>query len=329
MTSHLAKPLKVLWRSRLGEAEVRAADLPRSISIDVDVASDQPDMEGVQVLVDGNPPERLLDAPDVRHLIVPYAGIRREVREAVRKRPHLRLHNSHFNAPFVAQHALALVLACSDRIVRYDRALRHGDWTGWDGPDSVHLAGRKAVLLGFGAIGRALAPMLQGVGLTVEAVRRRPTAGEDGIVQRGVEALHDALSRAEVLVVTLPATPDTEGLVDEAAFAALPDGAIVVNVGRASVLDEEAAWNALGSGRLAALGLDVWWQVPDGRAARTTTLPSRFAFHAHPDVVLSPHRANAVANWRRASVLDVLRTLDGIASGRDDTRNLVDVTAGY
>lgn len=329
MTSPLVGPLKVVWRSRLGEAEVRAVDLPQSISIDVDVGSNQPAMDGVQVLVDGSPPAELLDAPDLRHLIVPYAGIRTEVREAVRERPHLRLHNSHFNAPFVAQHALALLLACSDRVVRYDRALRRGDWTGWDGPDSVQLAGRQAVLLGFGEIGRALLPMLQGVGMKVEVVRRRPTDEGGGVPQRSIDELPAALSRAEVLVVTLPATPATQRLLDEAAFAALPDGAIVVNVGRGSVMDEGAAWDALRSGRLAAIGLDVWWRYPEERDDRTATLPSKFAFHTHPDVVLSPHRSNAVADWRRASVLDVLRTLEGIASGNDASRNLVDVTAGY
>jgi len=329
MQNRTVTPLKVVWRSRLGEAEVRALKVPDSISIDVDVAADAPSMDGVQVLVDGNPPAALLDAPDLRHLIVPYAGIRDEVRAAVQARPHLRLHNSHFNAPFVAQHALALVLACSDRIVRYDRALRAGDWTGWDGPDTIHLTGRHAVLLGFGAIGRALAPMLQGVGLTVEAVRRRPNDAEGGVPQCSVTELPAALARAEVLVVSLPSTPETAGLLNEESLSALQEGAIVVNVGRGSVLDEEAAWKALESGRLAALGLDVWWQYPEDRPARQATLPSKFPFHAHPNVVLSPHRSNAVAEWRRTSVLDVLRTLEGIAEDRGEARNLVDVSAGY
>lgn len=319
----------MLWRSRLGADLVGSVATPAGVDVVVDPDADAAAMTEVQVLVDGDPPEALLDGPALERVVVPYAGIRPSLREAAAARPGLKVHNSHFNAAFVAQHAVALLLSCADRVGRYDAALRRGDWRRGDGPDTVHLAGRRAVLLGYGAIGRALVSMLRGLGLSVEAVRRRPDRAATDVAEHAVADLRSVLSRADVLIASLPSTPATRGLVDGPAFAALPDGAIVVNVGRGDVLDEEAAWQALDEGRLAGLGLDVWWRYPEDRKARAATLPSHRPFHLHPDVVLSPHRANAVADWEGASVRDVMATLSAIAADRGATRNLVDVAEGY
>ena len=323
------RPLRTLWRSRLGASIVEERTPPAGVEIVVDPDADASALAGVHVLVEGRPDEELLDAPSLRHVIVPYAGIGDELRDALRARPHLRLHNSHFNATFVAQHAAALLLSCADRLGRYDRALRAGDWRQPDGVETIHLAGRTAVLLGYGAIGRALAPMLQGLGMQVEAVRRRPDRADQDVPQHPTEALPEVLPRADVLIVSLPATPATRGLIDADAYAALPSDAIVINVGRGEVLDEEATWQALDGGRLAGLGLDVWWRYPKGRDGRAATLPSHRPFQLHPDVVLSPHRANAVRNWQAASVRDVFATLADLASGVEPRRNLVDLEHGY
>jgi phosphoglycerate dehydrogenase-like enzyme len=329
MTERDDGPLRVLWRSRLGADEASAAQAPDGVRLRVAPDAPRGDLGDAEVLVDGDPPAWALDLPSLARVVVPYAGIRPSLREAIRERPHLTLHNSHFNAAFVAQHAVALLLACAARLGRYDRALRSGDWRRGDGPASLHLAGRRALLLGYGAIGQAAAPMLRGFGLELRAVRRRPDRMDDEVPQHGVDALPALLAETDVVIVSLPATDATRGLIDAAALAALPDGAVLVNVGRGDVLDEEATWEALQAGRLAGLGLDVWWRYPEDEAARAATLPSRRPFHLHPDVVLSPHRANAVEAWQRASVRDVFRTLAGIASGEAPARNQVDVDQGY
>lgn len=329
MNSDSQPSLRVLWRSGLGASLIEHETPPAGVDMVVDTDAGASDLAGVQVLVDGGPPGELLDVPSLQRVIVPFAGIRTTLREAVQARPGLTLHNSHFNAPFVAQHALALLLACSDRLTRYDQALRRGDWRQGSGPKSVHLAGRTAVLLGYGAIGRALVPMLRGLGMAVEAVRRRPDRSAHEVREHATEDLANVLPRADVLIVSLPDTPATTGLLDADALAAMPQGALVVNVGRGNVLDEDAAWSALERGHLGSLGLDVWWRYPDDREARAATLPSRRPFHLHPDVVLSPHRANAVVDWERASVHDVFATLSGIVTGDDPNRNRVNVETGY
>lgn len=313
----------------MGADEAASEDTPDGVRLRVDPEAAEADVDAPQILVDGDPPSWALDRPGLERVVVPYAGIRPSLREAMRERPHLVLHNSHFNAAFVAQHAVALLLACAGRLGRFDRALRSGDWRRGDGPTSLHLAGRRVLLLGYGAIGRAATPMLHGLGMRLTAVRRRPERGAGPVPQHGIEELPRLLPAADVLIASLPSTPATHGLIDADALAALPDGALVVNVGRGDVLDEDATWAALESGRLAGLGLDVWWRYPEDAASRAATLPSRRPFHLHPDVVLSPHRANAVDDWQRASVRDVFLTLAGIASGADPDRNRVDVEQGY
>ena len=142
------------------------------------------------------------------------------------------------------------------------------------------------------------------------------------IVQTDIKRMlaYSSIGHAGYLLIALVCRPEraVSAIVFYlAAYAFMTVGAFVVAaaVGRGDVLDEAATWDALNAGRLGGLGIDVWWVYPDDEDARRATLPSRRPFHLHPDVVLSPHRANAVQAWQRASVLDVFATLEGIVSG--------------
>lgn len=333
------RPVPVLWRARLGaEAARRHAETSEDPDLDVLVAPDADPADVADhdpvMIIDGRPPAALLDAPSLRHVILPWAGLSGGLIAALRERPRLTLHNSHFNAPFVAQHAFALLLACAGRLGRYDRALRRGDWGGGgtvaadpEAPRSVHLAGEEALLLGYGAIGRALVPMLAGVGMVVTALRREPDPDAGEVRQVGPDALHEALGRARAVIVSLPATDATRDLLAAEALSHLREGALLVNVGRADVIDEDALWATLQQGRLAGVGLDVWWRMPDGEATRRSTLPSRHPFHLHPNVILSPHRADLTESTEETRVRDVLQTIRDVLAGGD--RNRVDVASGY
>ena len=323
------RPLRVLWRAAPPDPHPTADDLPPGCELvverDEQRALEQRD--AIDVLIDGRPGP-LLDGASLTHVIVPWAGFPPGLREALMQRPHLKAHNAHYNAPFVAQHALALLLAAAHRLVPIDAALRRGDWGDRERPErSRHLAGGEALLLGFGAIGRHLAPMLRGLGMRVTALRRRPGREEDGVRLIGPAELPAALSRADALLVSLPATPATVGLLDREAVARMRPGALVVNVGRGTVIDEDALYEALASGRLAGAGLDVWWRYPEGAEAQGATPPAAHPFWELPNVVLSPHRADAADASERARVADVSATLWAIAEGRERSR--VDVEAGY
>lgn len=324
-------PLRVLWRA-LPPDPVPGPDLlpdGARLTIETDLERALAHRDEVDVLVDARP-SALLDGAALTHVIFPFAGLPPTLGAAVRERPGLTLHNAHYNAPFVAQHALALLLAAAHRLAPHDAALRRGDWGDRRHPEpSVHLAEREALLLGYGAIGRQLVPMLQGLGMRVTALRRRPDAdaAQDGVRVVGPDELGDALARATAVLVSLPATPATEGLLGAAALARLPRGALVVNVGRGAVIDQDALYDALVDGRVGAAGLDVWWTYPEDRTRERATLPATRPFGLLPNVVLSPHRADATDRSERARVEDVCATLRAIAAG--ETRHVVDVDAGY
>lgn len=320
-------PLKLLWTARLGTDELD----PDAFGADVELRSEtDPDKieahaDWAEIVVGGRPSARLLDGAQLRHVVVPFTGIDAGLRERMVARPHLTLHNSHVHARFVAQHALALLLACSNRIVPTDRALRRGDWRGRPPfEDNIDLAGRRCLLIGFGAIGRALSPMLEGLGVRVSALRRGPPREGDPPTF-SPDRLHEALAEADAAIVSLPATGETVGLIDEAALSALRPHALLVNVGRGDVIDEGALYRALRDRRLAAAAIDVWWRYPDrGRSESTfQALP----FHTLPNVVMTPHRSSSVAEWGRVSFLDVVETVDALARGGE--RNRVDPNRGY
>lgn len=153
----------------------------------------------------------------------------------------------------------------------------------WDHYPTRELAGRAIVILGVGAIGSRIAELATALGMHVIGVNasgRRPDAPvhEHATADR----LLELAGRADVLVITLPETPDTIGMVDADVLTALPAGAIVVNVGRGRVVDEAALVELLEQHRLAGAALDVTTDEPPAPDSALWTLPN---------VVLSPHTA--------------------------------------
>lgn len=326
-------PLHALWSSRFGaeEAARRRHDLLPDIDLRVETNRDrlEPFLAKAQVLIDGRASGKLLDAPLLKHLIVPWAGVPEALRAQLASRPQLRLHNSHYNAPFVAQHALALLLAGSNRIVEADLHLRRGDWRPRheDAFNSVQLPGLTCLLLGYGAIGQEVRERVAALGMNVTALRRTPQADPKLDKVYGPDALYDALADADVIIVSLPHTPETENLLDHEAFAAMKARAILINVGRAAVIEEEALYHALRERRILAAGLDVWWRYPADEATRATTYPSTFPLHELPNLIMSPHRANQAYGEESRQFDDIAKTLQAILRG--ETRNEIDLERGY
>ena len=119
-------------------------------------------------------------------------------------------------------------------------------------------------MLGFGAIGRALAKLLHAFGVELYAVRKRASeAYFDAEHHTNVFPLVDLdslLRKAELLIISLPHTSESEGLIDASRVALLPNNAIVVNVGRGPVIDQHALFEALKGNRIDSFANDVWWR---------------------------------------------------------------------
>jgi phosphoglycerate dehydrogenase-like enzyme len=252
-------------------------------------------------------------------------------RDLLRARPALQVFNLHHNAAPTAEMAVGLLLAAARRLVPCDQALRRGDWRPRYATDrGLLLDGARAVVLGYGAIGRRVAVALRALGMDVDAIRRGGTGVEeaDGVHVWPVARLDERLDGAHVLVLAVPLTDATRELIDGPRLDRLGTGAILVNVARGAVLDEEALFARLRDGRLGGAGLDVWWRYPSDAESREATAPSALDFGALENVVLSPHRAGHVDATEGLRARHLARVLAALASG-DVPPGRVDLDAGY
>jgi phosphoglycerate dehydrogenase-like enzyme len=314
-------------------AAIAALRAQLATGIELTVGPGLPRPARYSVLADGRPThERLLASPDLTTLIIPWAGLPNATRTLMLDYPGIAVHNLHYNARATAEMAVTLLLAAAKFVVPIDRALRRGDWSvRYAGDRSIEVAGKRALILGYGAIGRRVAAACRGLGMEVAVIRRNPShesSASEGIECFPEAALHARLPLADALIICLPLTPATGGLIGARELELLPPEAILVNVGRGAVVDEEALFSALSSGRLFAAGLDVWYRYPENEAARTATWPSRFPFWELDHVVLSPHRAGDNAETESGRMAALARLINLAARGQA-LPDRVDVRAGY
>ncbi len=286
-----------------------------------------------QILISGSPTrEQLAAAPGLRALVIPWAGLPEEAGDLLRDFPGVAVHNLHHNAAPVAELAMALLLAAAKFVLRYDNALRGNDWRIRYEPaaPTVILDGRTALILGYGAIGRRVAVACRALGMTTLATRRRLDAPQmdGGTEVHPAAALPDLLPRSDAVIVCLPHTPETDGLLGAAELALLPARAVLVNIGRGPVVDEKALYEALRDGRLWAAGLDVWYSYPPDKASRADWPPSAWPFRELDNVIMSPHRGGDAAGIARLRLTDLAGMLNAAAAG-EAMANRVDLDAGY
>ena len=263
----------------------------------------------------------LAAARRARIVIIPFAGILDHDRQTLQAFPYLKVCNSHYNAPFVAEHAMALLLAVAKRILPYDRALRQGLWQPpAGGGASITLRGKTLGLLGYGAIGRHVAELAQAFGMRIEAIRRTPLVGPPPPPLQFLgtsDHLKQVLNRSDYVIVALELTAETEGFLGAEEFSWVKPSSVLANVARGTIVQEEPFYNALVDGRLAGAGIDTWYNYPpqSPQTMAPVTYPSRFPFWELPNVVLSPHRA-ADAAERNLVRLEVLaEELNWLAAG--------------
>ena len=301
-------------------------------SVHLSLGSELPSHDKVEILVTGRPKSRQLVAcPNLRALIIPYAGIPKDTSNLLKDFLHLSVHNLHYNAAATSEVAIALLLAAAKFLLPIDRAFRAHDWTPRYEPNPAFLLENKSVLvLGYGAIGKRVARACLGLAMRVKALRRDFSKSElDADVEiHPSHELHQLLPKTEVLIVCLPLTSETDGLIDKHALDLLPEGAILVNVARGPIVNESALFQALKDGRLYAAGLDVWYNYPEDESARSRTAPSQFPFHELDNVVMSPHRAGGAIDLE-FNRMETLAELLNVAARGEPMPNRVDIILGY
>ncbi|MBN1356630.1 hypothetical protein JXA40_10255 [bacterium] len=281
------------------------------------------------ILVGWRISEPLLNAAvKLKLIIIPAIGVDGQI-PILKKYPHIPVANSHGNAVPAAEMAVTLLLASMKWIVHFDRRMRDGKWRAYeDSPPSLTLEGMTVGLLGTGAVGKTIARLLSNYSVTLIGCSRSgdPLRDFPDIEMYSSNRLYDFLPRARGLIVSLPRTGDTEGMIGEHELSLLPDQSVLVNVGRGSVVREEPLYEALLKRKLLGAGLDVWYnyrpEEMDGKR-----YPYRLPFHRLDNVVLSPHRG-ASPLLRPERFDDVMENIRRFAAGEPIVNRVV-LERGY
>ena len=191
----------------------------------------------------------------------------------------------------------------------------------WERHVSGQLAGRRATVVGLGSIGRQVAAALDALGVHVTGVGRSGGAYDlpAGVATVAIENLDDVLGATDILVLAVPLTAETQGLIGASRVNALPAGAIVVNVARGQVIDEAALTDALVAGRLGGAALDVFEVEP---------LPAGSPLWDLPNVLVSPHSASTAAAENEVLTDLFIDNFRRLRAGQP-LRNVYDAVRGY
>lgn len=187
----------------------------------------------------------------------------------------------------------------------------------WDQTTPPLARDRKVTVLGMGELGRTCADALSGLGFDVTGWSRRPKDVPGITSLSGPDGLQKALSTAEILVLLLPDTSQTQSILNAVTLNRLPKGAMIVNPGRGTLIDDTALLAALDSGRIAHATLDVF---------RTEPLPEDHPYWSHPKVTVTPHIA---AETRPATASEVIAENIRRGEAGEPFLHLVDRSAGY
>lgn len=206
----------------------------------------------------------------------------------------------------VADHTLALVLACARRVVTFSRATRAGVWDLQAGLPLPRLSEQTLGLVGYGNIARTVARKAHGLGLRVLAYT--PRLAPDALAPWG-EATNDLshlLANADYVSLHVPLTPSTHGLIDDQALRSMKPSAYLINTARGAVVDEDALLDALSAGRIAGAALDVLAHEPPRPDHPLLTLDN---------VIVTPHAAfysaTAIADLQRKAARHTAQALQG------------------
>jgi phosphoglycerate dehydrogenase-like enzyme len=328
----LSPILSARYRGRDLERIRAAAPGARLVTVSIEGLSDGP-LDDVEVLLRGflsaEAFDRLLArAPRLAWVHSASAGVERVLTPASRERG-LVVTNARgvFSEP-IAEYVLMMILAVSRRLPQLLELQRERTWQPLEG---VELRDVTVGIVGLGSIGRAVAALATAFGCRVVATRRRtgPDAAEhasEGVVDvpglerlSGPGGLPELLAESDFIVLAAPLTPETEGMIDEAALASVKPGAWLVNVARGRLVDERALLRALRDGPLGGAVLDTFRDEP---------LPPGSPFYDLPNIIITPH-----TSWSSGRVLDrsvelFCDNLRRYAAG-EPLVNIVDPGAGY
>lgn len=190
----------------------------------------------------------------------------------------------------VAEMAILLMLGAARRALEGHQLLYSGRWPGWTPTQLIgtEVTGQRIGILGMGRIGRTIARRARGFDMAVHYHNRRRLEANDEQGATFHATTRDLLAQSDVLVLAAPSSADTRGILNDDTISFMPEGAIIVNIARGDLIDDNALIGALQTGRIAAAGLDVFNGEPMLNEQYTRL----------PNVFLQPHQGSSTVTAR-------------------------------
>ncbi len=224
-----------------------------------------------------------------------------------------------FSAP-LGEFALAAILYFAKDLRRMIRSQSDGKWEQFD---ITEISGQTVGIVGYGDIGRAVATRVRAMGMQVLAVKRHgpPLYNVDPLVSQiySPDRRIEMISRCDYIVVSAPLTQETRGMIGEPEFAAMKPEAVIINLGRGPVINEQAMIRALAEKRIKGAGLDVFDHEP---------LPAGHPFYGLENVLLSPHCADHTPDWLERAMQFFVDQFERFRK-HEPLLNIVDKKLGY
>lgn len=289
----------------------------------------------MDIIIGWRPSRNLLDtAKRLKLFINPGVGVQHliDLFREINQRREVTLINGHGNTYFTAQHAVAMLLALTNKIIPHHNWMMHGLWRRGDSDaKSTPLRDLKVGLLGYGAVNQKVHRFLSGFDIEFNILKRSwsehpdfPTSAKKFLPDN----LHKFITESDILIVAVPQTDETSSMIGKEELLLLASNGIIVNVARGAVIDEEALYQALAENQLAGAAIDVWYEYNPEPDTTGKKYPFHFPFHELDNVVLSPHRgASPMDDLMRWD--EVIENIRRFAEGKDEFINVVQLDRGY
>lgn len=318
---------ETIERLRALSPELDVVDVTGDHSFDVETLSDR----DVEIIVGSRAPSDLSRVPSLRWLQVRSAGVDHMAADPPWHKGLLVTNAKGVYAIPIAEYVSGMILRVHQPAAAWSADQTAHRWPPGEPPLISVIRGKTAVIAGYGSIGREVARQLSMMGMPIIAVKSRPemrhdpsfrvpgTGDPDGSIPDrivGDADLLEAVRSADVLVVTMPLTDASRGIIGREVLAAMPATAWLINVSRGALVDEPALLEALRTGRLAGAVLDVFGQEP---------LPPDSPWWEAPNVIVTPHASGVTLRFFDELVVENVRRY----LGGEPLLNPVDPERGY
>ncbi len=301
--------------------------------------------EDADVMIGWRPSlEQLKAAENLKLFINPGTGVKHHIKNfrEIYKSRKVTLVNGHGHAYATAQHTVAMLLSLMSRIVAHHNWMVNGVWRTSDDKDvfsaSIPLKDRKIGLLGYGAINKYVHQFLSGFENEFHILKRDKSKGIPVQIKKSrqnniydITELNKFLKAIDILIIAVPHTSKTEGLIGDNELKLLGKNGLLVNVARGTIVNENSLYDALKNKIISGAATDVWYNYSPEKDSKGREFPydsKRNPFHKLNNFLLSPHRAASpfddLKRWD-----EVIGNIRKVAEGNKNYLNIVDLSEEY